>query len=618
MDANNIFKNHAYEKNLFIARCTTAVLISFIFIFILLARCFHLQVLSYNNYNTMSDNNRVTVIPLPPLRGKIFDKNGVVLAENQASFAIHLTPYYIKDIDNTIAELQELINLSQNMIISFKKRLRYSHAKKSIPLKFKLTEEEIAKFSVKQHIFDGVNIETTFIRKYPMYKTGAHVLGYVARISDKDLKRVDNSNYAGTNFIGKTGIEKFYEDTLHGTVGYRQVETDAKGNIIRVLKEKSPINGKDIYLSIDSRLQEMVQQSISKYRGAAIVACPETGKILAMASSPSFDPNIFANGVDSKTYAKLNDPKQKPLFNRAIQGQYSPASIIKPIVALAGLETEIIKADTSIHDPGWYKLRTDNHLYRDWKKVGHGWVNLEKAIVESCDTYFYKLADNLGIDNLTHWYNKFGLGDKTGIDLDNEAKGLVPSREWKKKVKNEPWYRGETIIAGIGQGFLLTTPIQLSQMTNAFATNGYLARPYLIEKIHDKQTNNEMYIAPNNISVEIKKDKNWNLISDSMRKSVHTVRGTAYNRIGRHIKFTMAGKTGTSQVYSIKQNESYNKYKIPEHLRDHTIFIGFAPYKSPEISVTVLIENNPGAAVICREISNYYMNEIKIKKRSKT
>jgi penicillin-binding protein 2 len=488
-----------------------------------------------------------------------------------------------------------MMPLTENECYQFSKQLKYKRPNESIPIRLKLTEAEVAKFSVEKHRLPGVEIVAQLIRHYPLGEAIAHALGYVGPISQKDLTEIDAANYRGTHSMGKIGLEKSYETILHGKTGYQHVETDAKGRPIRVLNRIPPKPGADLYLSLDSHLQQSAFEALEGLKGAIVAIDPRTGGVLALISKPSFDPNLFAQGIESKTYRDLQDAPDKPLFNRAIRGQYPPGSTIKPLVALKALELGIVNTRYKIFDPGWYQLNGAGRLYRDWiyhsKRHGHGWVDLEKAMAQSCDTYFFTIAHKLGVDNLHEVFTAFGLGKKTNIDTTGEMAGLAPSPAWKKKVYNEPWYAGDTLNIGIGQGTLLATPLQIAQMTAIIANQGNRFEPRFVASI-DFQDQKPHQIPDSNLSspVILNNKEHWKTIIDAMKNVVHMPGSTAY-RISHGLTYQMAGKTGTAQVFNLKQNEKYEVNKVKAHLRDHSWFIAFAPVENPEIAIAVLIEN---------------------------
>ncbi len=605
-------KDHIRESRLFNERAAIAFIFTLLLLLIVVARLVYLQIFSHEHFATLANENRINIIAIPPTRGLIYDRNGVLLAQNLPSFSLEIIPEQIKDMETTLSELQNLVALSESDILKFRKLLRQKRSFNSIPLKFHLNSEEVARFAVNRYRFPGVDIEARLIRNYPLGKLAVHAIGYVGRINVEELQILDPANYSATRFIGKTGVEKYYEDILHGKVGYKNVETNALGRILREVNRTPPTPGQDIFLTIDINLQKIAEKALQNRRGAIVAISPETGDILSMVSMPGYDPNPYVIGIDSKTYFKLQSSPDKPLFNRALQGQYPPGSTIKPFIGLAGLEYEKLNINTTSYCPGWFSLEGDDHKYRDWKKGGHGKTDLDKAIVESCDVYFYDLALTLGIDRIYEFLNKFGFGRRTGIDLYGEASGLLPSQQWKRDNRNEPWYTGETLITGIGQGYLLATPLQLATTTATLANRGIKKQPHILYAAHTPGSDNLVTLNP--VTLETIKPENpehWEQIITSMKRVVHSIRGTAHG-ITRKTHSIIAGKTGTAQVFGIKQDEKYVKEDIAERLRDHALFIAFSPPENPRIAVAVIVENagsgSAAAAPIAGQIIDYYLN----------
>ncbi len=603
-------KDHFKETQLFTGRVIAAGIGVTILFLVIIVRMVYLQVFSHEHFTTLSQNNRVNIVPVVPTRGLIFDRNGTVLAENIPSFSLDLIPEKITDIDATIESLKELIALSEEEISRFHDTRQRRSAFKTVPLKFRLNEQEVARFSVRQHQFPGVDIHARLIRHYPQGKTAVHVLGYVGRISEEDAKILDTANYSGSTHMGKTGIERYYEDILHGTVGHKKIETNARGRVLRVLEEQPSVPGKNIYLTIDIELQRVAEKALADYRGAVVAIQPQTGNILVLASMPGFDPNLFVNGIGVKPYQALSTSSDRPLFNRAIKGRYPPGSTLKPFTGLAGLEYGDVGRETSIFCKGWFQLNNDDHKYRDWKKTGHGSMTLLGAIRESCDVYFYTLSLKMGIDKMSQFNDQFGFGKKTGIDILGETSGINPSREWKRRVKHQRWYPGETLITGIGQGFNVTSPIQLAVATATLANYGLHMRPYLALALQESESHIMEYIEPELINlVPVENKKNWDYMVKSMAQVVEGRRGSA--RSIRSKDYRIAGKTGTAQVFSIKQGEEYDKENLAEHLRDHALFIAFAPIDDPKIAVAVIVENGESggqvAAPVARKVMDAYL-----------
>lgn len=604
-------KDHFHETQIFNQRVLVAGLIMLFLLALLLSRLFFLQISNQQYYATLSENNRISIQPIAPTRGLIFDRNGILLAQNLPSYTLSIIPEHVKDLDDTLKKLETLIQISEDDLKSFKKNRRKKRRFEGVPLRFRLNDEEVAIVSVQLNKLPGVVIEAQLSRHYPQGKLAAHAVGYVSRINEAELKRLDASNYSATNHIGKVGIERTYENILHGTVGFQRIETNAQGRTLRVLDRTLPVSGKNLYLNLDSKVQAIAEKSLAKNNGALVAIDPRNGAVLAIASMPYYDPNLFVHGISSKNYRLLRDSPERPLFNRTLRGQYPPGSTIKPIMGLAGLELNQLTVHDEINCPGWYMLKNDERRYRDWKKTGHGHTNLDKAITESCDVFFYDLALTLGIDNMSTYLGYFGLGKKTGIDLVGELGGLNPSREWKRRNRNLPWFPGETLITGIGQGFMLATPLQLANATAALSLSGQRFKPQMLYAIQDGQNSPLIKTKAQPVeSIPVSDEQNWQTIITSMRNVVHGIHGTARG-INRNIKYTAAGKTGTAQVFGIAQDEEYNKEDIAKKLQDHALFIGFAPVINPRIAIALIVENGGSggsvAAPIARKVMDQYL-----------
>ncbi len=603
-------KDHIRENRLFLHRTIAAVAVVCLLTVVLIARLFYLQVVEHDLYTTLSHNNRVNIEPIGPTRGLIYDRNGVLLAENRPTFSLEIVPERVDDLDATLAELGKLIPITEADVARFERGLKQKRRFEGVPIRLRLSSEEVARVAVNRHRFPGVEIAAHLTRYYPFGPLTAHVLGYVARINEQELKSIDASNYAATQYIGKVGVEKYYEDLLHGKVGYQQVETNARGRVLRVLERTPPVPGSDLYLSLDSELQAIATAALADNRGAIAAVDPQTGAVLALVSNPGYDSNLFVNGIDPESYKALQQSPDQPLFNRALRGQYPPGSTLKPFVALAGLENGVITPSSTIFDPGWYQLKGDAHKYRDWKRWGHGLVDMDKAIVESCDTYFYDLGFKLGIDRMYDFLSGFSLGRDTGIDILEERPGLLPSRGWKRAARNLPWYPGETLITAIGQGFMLATPLQLANATAILAARGRAHTPRLAHTIRDPEGNLHPQPPPPIEPLALQNPANWEAVINAMEEVVHSARGTA-RRIGIGASYRIAGKTGTAQVFGIKQDEKYVESEVDLRLRDHALFIAFAPVDDPRIAVSVVVENGGHggsvAAPLARYVMDYYL-----------
>ena len=561
-------KDHIRESQLFTSRAIIALMGIILALLAIVSRMVYLQIIGHEHYTTLSQNNRVSIQPLAPTRGLIFDRNGVILAQNLPTYALEIVPERVEDLDQTIDALANIIDISDSDIERFNEQLAQKRHFQPIPLRHRLSDEEVARLAVNRHRFPGIEIAARLVRDYPNANLAVHAVGYVGRINENELAQIDPSNYAATTHIGKLGVEKAYEDLLHGTVGFQQVETNALGRILRVLDRTPPIPGKDIVLTLDANLQRTAKLAMGKERGAVVAINPKNGDILVMASLSDYNPNLFVNGIDYKSYNALQTSRAKPLFDRALLGQYPPGSTIKPFIGLAGLETNTITPQTSLFCRGWHTIKDDERKYRDWKKEGHGLTDLKKSITESCDVYFYDLAQTMGIDRIHDFLAPFGFGQKTGIDIAGEASGILPSTSWKRRTRNEPWYLGETLIAGIGQGYTLVTPLQLARATAILANRGHIIQPHLLKSVAMSDTEQLEYV-PDSVSTDIEKvnPQNWEEIIADMENVIYGIHGTA-RRLNRGQPYKIAGKTGTAQVFGIKQEEEYVAEDVEKHLQD--------------------------------------------------
>jgi len=603
------------ETRLIHRRLIIAAIFVFILMSIVLSRLYVLQVVDNEHFTTLSNSNRVRIKALPPTRGLIYDRNGIELANNRPSYQLEIIKEEVDDLDDTLTRLKQHIHYTERDLKRYQQLSIRRRPFESIPLRFNLNDEEVASLSVNLHQFQGVEINARLTRNYPLGKHAVHALGYVGRIDENDLYRIDETNYVNTSHIGKLGLERFYEKELHGEVGIQRIEVNATGRTLRVLSEIAPEPGNNLYLSLDSNLQQVAELAFGDQNGAAVAIDPQNGEVLALVSMPTFDPNLFVNGISHKAYDDLRLSKNRPLFNRALSGQYPPGSTTKPFFGLAALEHKTITWNKPVFCKGYYQLPNDERKYRDWKKKGHGFMRMKNAITQSCDVYFYDLAYNLGIDRMSPFLAQFGFGKKTQIDSTSERPGLLPSRKWKNSTKGQPWYPGETLITGIGQGAFLATPLQLANATAAMSQAGKRYKPQLMRAI-EYPADSDILEQKTEIAGEysIQKRKNWNYIVDSMKNVVHGYLGTAY-RIGSTSKYKIAGKTGTSQVFTVAQDEEYDEKKISKKLRDHALFIGFAPVDKPKIAIAVIVENGghggATAAPIARKIMDaYLLNQI--------
>ncbi|HHX8563564.1 penicillin-binding protein 2 [Vibrio sp. RM-44-3] len=596
-------RDYQAEARLFASRAIVAFIGIVLLMGALVANMYNIQVNQFQDYQTRSNDNRIKVVPIAPNRGLIYDRNGVLLAENRPVFNLELTPEKIKDIDATIQELQTILEITPDQIERFHQERKRTRRFKSVPLLTQLNEKQVAVFSVNQYRFPGVEISATLKRYYPFSEVLTHVIGYVSRINDRDMQRLireeKDANYQATRDIGKLGIEKYYEDLLHGTAGYQEVEVNSRGRVIRTLKYVPPVPGKDIVLNLDINLQLYVHQLLDGRRGSAVVIDPRDNGVLAMVSSPSYDPNSFVHGISGKDYRALLNDKNRPLVNRTTLGIYPPASTIKPFMAVAALQEGVVTPNTTRNDPGYWRIPNSNtRPFRDWLRWGHGRVDIIKSIEESVDTFYYQIAYDMGIDRISNWMMMFGFGDYTGIDIYEESKANMPTRDWKMSRHKTPWYKGDTIPVGIGQGYWTATPMQIAKATSVLVNEGEVIAPHLLKAtiengndFEEQQTTEYVTYPP----IKNVPKKYWDMAKEGMRRVNHGTRGTA-RRSFYKMSYQTAGKSGTAQVFGLGENEEYNADEIAEHLRDHALFTGFAPFDNPKVVVTVVLENAGGGS----------------------
>ncbi len=605
-------KDTLAENRIFLSRVVSCFVFIILLMLGLIVRLVYLQVAGHEHYSTMAKSNRIKVLPLPPTRGIIYDRKGRILADNMPSYSLELIPEQIKDLDETLLRLQELLDIPDEKVEQFLKQKKRAKHFASIPLLLRLTDEEVAKFAVVRPYFPGVDVHARLLRHYPYGLLTSHVVGYVGRINEKELKSLPVADYRGTHHIGKTGIEKTYESHLHGQTGLSEIETNAQGRAVKNVASEDPVPGANLYLTLDIDLQKTAYEALEGYNGSVVAIEVKTGDVLAFTSRPGFDPNPFVYGISSQAYKALQQSNDQPLFNRALRGQYPPGSTIKPFLGLAGLEYKVINFQQQLYCPGFYQLPKLKHKYRDWKRWGHGMVNLNDAITQSCDVYFYDLARTLGIDRIHEFLQKFGFGEKTGIDIVGEKAGLLPSRAWKKKVRQQPWYPGETLITGIGQGFMQVTPLQLARAIATLANQGKVVTPHLVDRIINS---NYTIDGPSQSNEQIKlSKKNVDNIISAMVNVIHGKRGTA-RRLKQGIDYQIAGKTGTAQVFTVKQEEKYNEDEIDFKLRDHALFIAFAPANNPQIAVAVIVENGGHGGSVAAPVAGKIMRQFLMAKQ---
>ncbi|MCC7198913.1 MAG: penicillin-binding protein 2 [Gammaproteobacteria bacterium] len=593
-------KDLGLEQRLFMTRAAVATGAVALLIVVVLARLFWLQVVQHDYYADLSQGNRVRIEPLPPDRGIIYDRKGRVLAENTPAYQLELTREQVRDLDETLQHLVGFGLLEPDDVPRARRLVTSRRPFEGVPIRVTLTDEEIGRFAVHQHELPGVALRTRLARYYPYGSVGVHALGYVGTISEDDLKRIDPEAYAGTGVIGKTGLELFYEAELHGQGGSREVLVNAEGRSVSgdrgvgpALRSREPRAGNDLHLSLDIELTRVAEEALAGRRGAIVAIDPWTGDVLALASTPTFDPNKFARGISGHDYRALIEDPDRPLLNRALRGTYPPGSTIKPLMALAGLEYGVIAPTDTRLCAGVFRLPGSSHRYRDWKKQGHGTVDMREAVMTSCDVYFYTLAVTLGIDRIHEAMSRIGFGRPTGIDMAGERPGIMPSPAWKKQAfkrrEAQVWFPGETVIVGIGQGYWTVTPLQLAHATSLLATRGQQFQPRLVTAVRDAATTQMRPRAPTPLTqIAIKDPASWEVIVDAM---VAVTQGGTATRAARGAAYTIAGKTGTAQVYSVGQNEKYDEKTVSDRLRDHALFVAFAPAEAPKIAVAVLVEN---------------------------
>jgi penicillin-binding protein 2 len=607
------FKNPQEELERFRTRLGVAggfVLVCFA---ILLGRFVWLQIIQHDYYQTRAEDNRISLVPITPNRGLIVDRNGVVLARNYSAYTLEITPSKVRSLEETIDDLAQIIDVQVKDRRRFKKLMDESKSFETLPIRTRLTDEEVAKFVAHRYRFPGVEIKARLFRQYPGNAFASHILGYIGRITDRDIEKIEEAeqeaNYRGTDHFGKTGLEQHYEFDLHGVTGFEQVEVDAGGHAVRTLERTAPVAGNQLTLTMDVELQRIAEQAFGDRKGSLVAIEPTTGGLLAMVSVPNYDPNMFVDGIDTQNWKELNESPNKPMVNRALNGAYPPGSTFKPFMALGALTLGKRTAAQTISDPGFYNF--GGHNFRDDKKGGHGVVDMYKSIVHSCDTYYYMLANDMGIDNIANFMEQIGLGRRTGVDISGESEGILPSPAWKKKRFRKPeqqkWYAGETISIGIGQGYNAYTPIQLALATATVANNGVMFRPHLVKYVTDTKTGEQRPIEPHPLRTVPLKQAHIDVIKNAM---VGVNKEGTGARAFAGAEYVSAGKTGTAQVYSLK-GADYKAHSVKQELRDHALFIAFAPAENPKIALAVLVENGgfgaQAAAPIARQVLDYYL-----------
>lgn len=622
MEKRVTVKSEREEYRLFRSRAFVAAGFIFVALALVFVRLIYLQISSYEHYTQLSKENHQKRVPIPPVRGLIYDRNGVLLADNHIEYVLEAKQDDIVNREDALRRLMQLLPITPQDVNKFKQKQRVNSRFQPVVLRKNLTDNEIAIFSVNRFRFPGFKVSVRMQRNYPLGSVAGHLLGYVGRIDKKDLEKIDKKEYSGSTHIGKTGVEKFYETRLHGKAGFEIKEVDAHGKPQIKLEDEAPIAGEDLFLSIDLELQIKAEELLKDHNGAVVAIDPRNGDVLAMASMPAFDPNLFVNGISYRDYNSLRDNLDRPLYNRALQGSYPPGSTIKPMAALSGLNAGVVSPSSSLFARGFYQIPGNRHRFRCWKKAGHGHISLNRAIYQSCDVYFYDLAFRMGIKRYSTAMKKFGFGKKTGIDLPHERSALMPSAEWKRKRYDKFWYPGDTVNTGIGQGYFTATPLQLAFATTIIANHGRKVRPHVLRATRVSRNLPEQLVTPERLpSLGVTNIRFWDDVIRGMVNVVHGAHGTA-RRSGAGAKYRFAGKTGTAQVYSVAQNKTYNAAKLKKKLHDHALFVAFAPVENPRIALAVIAENAGGgskvAAPIARQLLDTYLLAPQDKKAEKS
>ena len=604
---HHAIKDERDERRLFIHRAWVGFVCIALCILVLLGRYVWLQIFAFDSFATRSENNRVAVRPLVPNRGVIYDRRGRVIAENRPAYRLEIVPEMVpgklSGLEALFDELAGLVDLNEDDREAFHKSRRNYRLFDSVPLKFNLSEHEVARFAVNRHRFQGVDVVPYLSRHYPYGELLTHVLGYTGRLDKDDIVSVDEGNYRGTRTIGKIGVEKFQEKKLHGVSGFERVETNVRGRVLKVLERKDAIPGTDLVLSIDVAVQQAAWDALGDRPGSVVAIDPVDGSVIALVSKPAYDPNLFVSGISQKAYNEILDTPGRPLFNRALNGGYEPGSTLKPFVGLAGLELGLVTPETRVFSNGKFYIQGYDRPYRDWKAMGHGWVDIRSALEQSVNTYFYQLAMDMGIDRMHDYLAQFGFGSVTGIDVPGEGKGLLPSRQWKRATREEPWYPGETVIAGIGQGFNVVTPLQLANAVSALVNGGTRYAPRLLYAAKPAGLAKAIRVsAPVELQIPVRDPQSWQTILEGMDLVVNGSRGTARG-VAVDAHFRTGGKTGTAQVYQLAAGKKADQSEIAEHLRDHAWFIAFAPVEAPRIAIAVVVEHGGGGSTAAAPVA---------------
>lgn len=611
MEKRVTVKSERVEYRLFRSRAYVAALVVFLCLSLVFARLIFLQMNQFDHFTALSKENYQKRIPIPPVRGLIYDRNGVLIADNHIEYVLEAAQDDVKNMADSLSRLMQLLPITLQEVNKYKQKLRVNSRFLPVVLRKNLTEKEIAVFSANRVRFPGFKVSVRMQRNYPLGSLASHLIGYVGRVDKRDLKKMtdaERANYVGTTHIGKSGIEKQYESRLHGQAGYELTEVDAHGKPQLKLDEKAPITGEDLFLSIDLDLQIKAEELLAEHNGAAVAIDPRNGEILAMASMPSYDPNLFVNGISYANYNALRDNIDRPLFNRALQGAYPPGSTIKPMAAIAGLNSGVVTPTSTVYGKGYYQIPGNKRKFRCWKKAGHSHISLNRAIYQSCDVYFYDLAFRMGIKRYSAAMARFGFGIRTGVDLPHESKALMPTAEWKRKRFDKFWYPGDTVNSGIGQGFFTATPLQIAHATAIVANHGRQYRPHVLRATRVSRNLPEKKVIPEKMpSVGVTKIRYWDDVIRGMVNVVHGERGTA-RASAAGAKYRYAGKTGTAQVFGIPQNKIYDASKLAKKLHDHSLFVAFAPIENPRIALAVIAENAGGGSKVAAPIARQLLD----------
>ena len=611
MTSYEAIKDLHEERRTFGRRAAVAGVLGVLGMLLLGGRLTQLQIFEHDYFSTRSDDNRMRVLPVAPVRGLIYDRNGTLMAQNLPSFELDITPEQVSHLNDTLARLGKLVKLTDADINRFKERMRKSPRYRPVMLRANLTPEEVARYELNRYDFNGVDVNAGLVRDYPLGAAASHLIGYVGGITEADYATINEADYQGLNQIGRTGIERSHEDELRGTPGARIVEANAAGRPLRELDQHPGVGGENLVLTIDAKMQLIAEKALGDLDGAAVAIDPRNGEVLALVSKPGFDPGLFVEGIDTATYKGLLDDPDRPLYNRALLGTYPPGSTIKPFMALAGLNYDTLNPTQRVFCGGSYSLPNSSRKYRCWKRSGHGWLDMDTAIAKSCDVYFYQVAQNLGIDHIDEMLSQFGLGQQTGIDIPSEKAGLLPSRAWKTRMRHEPWFPGETLNVGIGQGYWQITPIQLAQITARLAMRGRGFKPHLVHAYADAVSGQLTGVQPEALTpIAVRDPGIFDKVIHAMTLVSMEPGGTAYS-VFKDAPYSSAAKTGTAQVAGLSQEDivAPKQDTLPMRLRDHAVFIAFAPVEDPKIAVAVIAEHGGHGGSVAAPVARQLMDQ---------